>query len=800
MRYYSSVVSLGFLLVFSVISEGKAWYHQVVDGKGLENKGDAISIDIDAYDSKAIVYIGDSSLNIATKYKDDSNYYRETIDHCRYYYTSADVSYDKYGNLHVAYIADCNGGRVNYATFDGSKWIKEIVDDEHSYDNVDIITDSYGVPHLSYYDDTENNLRYATRTGSGSWQVSIVDAIGNVGSNSEIYVSDKDEPHIVYSDNDSECLKHAYIGKFGWQSTNLPNVESSSIHNEIYGAIEILDENTFTVSFNSSGDLLYAKYNGFSWEMETVSDIYPVTIDSTIDSQGRATITFKDYNSSERYVATKTDTGWTEKLIEENCGAAAIATTSNDKSHIACMMWNQSDYGYQLRHIYGSGTQWTQKTVDHDPSSINTSFSGEISMDLDSSGVPHIGYPYQDFVGYANWNGSVWKRIHVLVGEDNYEVEDVELIMEGENVHMIASKFNSLYYLYKSKDASSFTSETIWNSSSFITYLSLQLDSQNHPHLVFYDSSSEDDLRYMYYDGTSWNITTIDTNGNVGAYAQLRLDSNDVPYVLYKREDNVRLAFWGGSGWVIEDLPDTINLNAENNFVLDGLQRPVALVREEIGTPGNMENSLTLITKTDSGWIYDRLPYYDPSYHHEQSLVFDDHGIPHVVFGDYCEGSETCEDQLIYGNKNDGSWTFETVKQSDYYRHFNNYSPYIQISSDDTVHIAYGNTDYNEVQYSTRNLTTSEYAISATYDGQCAVSPSGSTTVQSGDTMTVYVLPAEGYKVDSVSLDDVEIGKRMQYTFRNISADHTLHITCSEDGAVSHRKNILMGPYLLLLN
>jgi hypothetical protein len=61
---------------------------------------------------------------------------------------------------------------------------------------------------------------------------------------------------------------------------------------------------------------------------------------------------------------------------------------------------------------------------------------------------------------------------------------------------------------------------------------SLALDAAGRPHISYYDSTN-DDLKYAYFDGTAWQIETVDSAGWVGYYTSLELDSFGRPHISY---------------------------------------------------------------------------------------------------------------------------------------------------------------------------------------------------------------------------------------------------------------------------
>lgn len=67
-----------------------------------------------------------------------------------------------------------------------------------------------------------------------------------------------------------------------------------------------------------------------------------------------------------------------------------------------------------------------------------------------------------------------------------------------------------------------------------------------------------------------------------------------------------------------------------------------------------------------------------------------------------------------------------------------------------------------------------EYTITASAGVNGVIDPSGDVTVLEGDDQTFTITPDTNYVVDDVLVDDVSVGAVTEYTFSNVTADHTI--------------------------
>jgi hypothetical protein len=84
-------------------------------------------------------------------------------------------------------------------------------------------------------------------------------------------------------------------------------------------------------------------------------------------------------------------------------------------------------------------------------------------------------------------------------------------------------------------------------------YTSMALAMSNRPHISYYDESNGD-LKYAYYNGSTWITETVDSAGDVGKTTSLVLDTFGRPHITYSDKTNYALKYarFDGTGWLTE--------------------------------------------------------------------------------------------------------------------------------------------------------------------------------------------------------------------------------------------------------
>jgi hypothetical protein len=103
---------------------------------------------------------------------------------------------------------------------------------------------------------------------------------------------------------------------------------------------------------------------------------------------------------------------------------------------------------------------------------------------------------------------------------------------------------------------------------------SLALDSNANPHISYWDEDNEA-LKYAAFNGSTWDIQTIDNAADDGDWSSIALDTNDNPHISYQGNNSrLKYAAFNGLTWDIETVDSTFNVGTSTSLVLDSNDNP----------------------------------------------------------------------------------------------------------------------------------------------------------------------------------------------------------------------------------
>ncbi len=185
---------------------------------------------------------------------------------------------------------------------------------------------------------------------------------------------------------------------------------------------------------------------------------------------------------------------------------------------------------------------------------LDTSCHSNTSIALYDNGFPAIAYYGDTDVKFISWDGSDWNG---EVIDPECGCSTVALAINNSNQPLIAYSSNNGFLRIAQWDGSQWDITTIDSGSDFFSDgIGLALDSSGNPHIA---SRRNYDLYYYYYDGSDWSSEAIDTGlFSSLASASITVDNSGNPHIAYNAIDGststIIYLHNDGSEWTREEL------------------------------------------------------------------------------------------------------------------------------------------------------------------------------------------------------------------------------------------------------
>ncbi len=199
-----------------------------------------------------------------------------------------------------------------------------------------------------------------------------------------------------------------------------------------------------------------------------------------------------------------------------------------------------------------------------------------ISLALDSSGTPHIGYYHSinHDLKYAVKSGGIWTIDTVDSPGDVGSHASLALDSSG-NPHISYHDYTNRDLKYAVKSGGIWTIEIVESAAEVGSFTSLALGSSGNPHIIFF--SPNEDLKYAVKSDNEWSFEIVNSDDAVGPYTSLALDSSGNPHVSHFFQaqfgfnQTIDLAYSVKSGdtWTVETINSAGNIGLRTSLVLD---------------------------------------------------------------------------------------------------------------------------------------------------------------------------------------------------------------------------------------
>jgi len=237
-------------------------------------------------------------------------------------------------------------------------------------------------------------------------------------------------------------------------------------------------------------------------------------------------------------------------------------------------------------------------------------------------------------------------------------------------------------------------------------YASVALDSSNRPHISYQDYTNGN-LKYAKWTGTTWSIETVDAStAEVGLSVSLALDSSDRPHMSYFDITNydLRYAKWTGTAWSIQIVDSAGSVGWFPSLALDSSNNPH--ISYSAGLPA--DGDLKYAKWTGSAWSI-QIVDSTGDVGLDTSLALDSSNRPHISYYDRSNGN------LKYAKWTGTAWSIQTVDSAGNV----GYCTSLALDSSNNPHISYMDWDPNyDLKYAkwtgttwtTQTLDTAGYA------------------------------------------------------------------------------------------
>jgi len=326
-----------------------------------------------------------------------------------------------------------------------------------------------------------------------------------------------------------------------------------------------------------------------------------------------------------------------------------IALDDQGRPHIA----------YMIEDLDG-GTFYTVRNADgwQTDQVAGGYFYGPLDIALDGNGIPHIIYHDHEATGgiddgdlaYAVLQGGNWAT--EIIADRGHDGWDGTLALDAQGrPHTAAidpSQFGSTSGLeWAVKIDGDWTVTAIGSGPLPYEFgTDIAIDTQDRPHIVYHDgderlnNSVGADLLYATLDSGDWIIGAIDTEGDVGKFPSLILDSQDRPHIAYFKWDSrnggeLKYAAWDGTAWQIE----SVDRMEDINIAFIGARRSMSLALDAQDRPHiaySDRTSVRYTRKNGDSWETGQIVALPSSVDLELgqlvSLALEANGRPHLTF------------------------------------------------------------------------------------------------------------------------------------------------------------------------
>ncbi|MCP4229426.1 MAG: hypothetical protein GY771_04675 [bacterium] len=333
------------------------------------------------------------------------------------------------------------------------------------------------------------------------WRTETIDS-GFEGRYHSAAIDEWDYLHVVYSDTLNDRLMYAHMTAVDW---DIQSLGENVYDGDFSMALDNRNRPGVVYRRTDPPGLVYAFCDNGTWQSEAVSEGgFPKYCSLAMDRQGRPHLAYssreEDWEENwaedwgyvkviDRFLYAVRDEGFWKKTEIDELGDSCTNkknfwVDTGGNAHILA----EPDARGPLIYAKKTGDVWIIQKIDE----LDMS-QGDYVLAVDSAGTPHISY-FQDnsyTIRYATLNNNEWVFEYIEV--PNHVRKAIAIVVDSNlSPHMTytsGDKFGALVavrYMIKVNDR--WTAETVaYTKLEDYADISLHLDSEEKPHIVFYD-------------------------------------------------------------------------------------------------------------------------------------------------------------------------------------------------------------------------------------------------------------------------------------------------------------------------
>jgi len=271
----------------------------------------------------------------------------------------------------------------------------------------------------------------------------------------------------------------------------------------------------------------YAYFDGRIWDIQSLDDTGteeapPSVACLDLDSADQPHVMFNDTATGDWLYRYFDGGAWQALDMEGLHGATSLVLDADDRPHIVYT-------GGGLHYAWHNRTEWLTEEIGTDLSAISPDLA------LSGSNTPCVAYYNweDDHAALASFSDGEWD-FYSAPCITNGAAPDAACMSTGMPAFSFYnSSAEELWYVYFVK-GSGWQHQVPDSDGNVGKRSSLAFDSQNHPHISYYDQDNYD-LKYACLDGIDWHVETIEGDGIVsGDISSIAVDSYDRPCVAFR--------------------------------------------------------------------------------------------------------------------------------------------------------------------------------------------------------------------------------------------------------------------------